>query len=97
LSKTYNRLIEFKPGTTDLEPGLATEWTASEDGKTWTIKLRDKVKFHDGTDFNAQAVKFNVERWWDPKSQFGYRNAGKSCRDSNLFGGYEVPNPCCKR
>jgi len=34
----YNRLIEFKAGTTELEPSL-TKWTASEDGKTWTIKL----------------------------------------------------------
>ena len=86
----YNRLIEFKPGTTALEPGLATKWTALEDGKTWTFKLRDKVKFHDGTDFNALAVKFNVERWWDPKSKFGYRDAGKSYEIwSNLFGGYK--------
>ena len=86
----YNRLIEFKPGTTELEPGLAIEWTASIDSKTWTFKLREGVKFHDGTDFNAMAVKFNVERWWDTKSKFGYRNAGKSYNIwSNLFGGYK--------
>jgi peptide/nickel transport system substrate-binding protein len=86
----YNRLIEFKPGTTDLVPSLATEWKASEDGKTWTFKLQNGVKFHDGTDFNAEAVKFNVERWWDSKNEFGYRNAGKIYQIwSDLFGGYK--------
>jgi peptide/nickel transport system substrate-binding protein len=86
----YNRLIEFKPGTTEIEPGLATEWTASEDGKTWTFKLRQGVKFHDGTDFNAEAVRFNIERWWDEKNEFGYRDAGKTFEIwTNLFGGFK--------
>ena len=84
----YNRLIETKPGTTDLEPALATEWKGSEDSKTWTFQLRLGVKFHDGTDFDAEAVKFNFERWWDDKNEFGYRNAGKSYAIWNaLFGG----------
>jgi len=86
----YNRLIEVKPGTTELEPGLATEWTVSEDGKSWTLQLRERVKFHDGTDFNAEAVKFNVERWWNPESEFGYRDAGKNYDIwADLFGGYK--------
>ncbi|HAJ61567.1 MAG TPA: ABC transporter substrate-binding protein, partial [Cyanobacteria bacterium UBA8543] len=86
----YNRLIDFKPGTTELVPSLATEWNVSQDGKTWTFKLRDGIKFHDGTEFNAQAVKFNIERWWDPKNQFGYRNAGKTYQIwQDLFGGYK--------
>ncbi|MGC1394545.1 MAG: ABC transporter substrate-binding protein, partial [Coleofasciculaceae cyanobacterium] len=83
----YNRLIDTKPGTTDLEASLATEWKVSQDGKTWTFKLRPGVKFHDGTDFDAEAVKFNFERWWDEKNEFGYRNAGKSYEIwRNLFG-----------
>lgn len=83
----YNRLIDPKPGTTDLEPSLATDWKVSQDGKTWTFKLRPGVKFHDGTDFDAEAVKFNFERWWDEKNEFGYRNAGKSYEIwGNLFG-----------
>ncbi|HEY9605764.1 MAG TPA: ABC transporter substrate-binding protein [Allocoleopsis sp.] len=86
----YNRLLETKPGTMELVPGLATEWKPSEDGKTWTFKLRTGVKFHDGTDFNAEAVKFNVERWWNPQFEFGYRNAGKTYEIwSNMFGGYK--------
>ena len=86
----YNRLLETKPGTTELAPGLATEWNVSEDNKTWTFKLREGVKFHDGTDFNAEAVKFNIERWWNPKSEFGYRDAGKNYEIwGDLFGGYK--------
>jgi peptide/nickel transport system substrate-binding protein len=86
----YNRLIEAKPGTTEIEPGLATEWTASEDSKTWTFKLRQGVKFHDGTDFNAEAVRFNIERWWDDKSEFSHRDAGKTFEIwTNLFGGFK--------
>src|SRR5262249_32630131 len=41
---------------------LVTDWTVSEDGLTITLKLRHGVVFHDGTPFNAAAVKFNVER-----------------------------------
>jgi peptide/nickel transport system substrate-binding protein len=86
----YNRLMEFKPGTTELVPALATEWTASDNGKVWTFKLRQGVKFHDGTDFNAEAVKFNVERWWDANHPNGYRNAGKRYEIwEQMFGGYK--------
>jgi peptide/nickel transport system substrate-binding protein len=86
----YNRLIEIKPGTTDLVPGLAAEWSVSTDGKTWTFKLRQGVKFHDGTDFNAEAVKFNIERWWDPNQPQGYRNEGKIYEIwQQMFGGYK--------
>lgn len=86
----YNRLVEFKPGTTELQPGLATAWSVSGDGKIWTFKLRSGVKFHDGSDFNAEAVKFNVERWWNPQHPHGYRNAGKPYEIwQQLFGGFK--------
>lgn len=86
----YDRLIDFEPGTTKLVPGLATEWSASEDGLTWTFKLRDGVQFHDGTPFNAEAVKVNFERWWDPNHPLGFRSAGKTFQIwSDLFGGYK--------
>jgi len=48
-------------------PALATEWSTSEDGRTWTFRLREGVKFHDGADFNAEAVKYNFERILDPE------------------------------
>jgi peptide/nickel transport system substrate-binding protein len=51
------------------QPKLALSWTHSEDYKTWTYKLRPGVKFHDGTPFNAQAVKENFDRQKDPANK----------------------------
>src|SRR6516225_11767945 len=48
-------------------PMLATSWMVSPDGKTITFKLRQDVKFQDGTPFNAEAVRYNFERMQDPK------------------------------
>jgi peptide/nickel transport system substrate-binding protein len=46
----------------DLVPSLATSWHVSEDGLKWTFELQKEVSFHDGTPFNAEAVKFSLER-----------------------------------
>ncbi|MBV9565232.1 MAG: ABC transporter substrate-binding protein, partial [Bradyrhizobium sp.] len=51
------------------QPKLALSWSHSEDFKTWTFKLRPGVKFHDGTPFNAQAVKENFDRQKDPANK----------------------------
>jgi peptide/nickel transport system substrate-binding protein len=56
-----------------LTPWLVKDVKVSADGKSWTMKLREGVKFHDGTPFNAQAVKFNLERIRDGK---GFAYAG---------------------
>jgi peptide/nickel transport system substrate-binding protein len=58
----YETLVEFKPGSTDVMPGLAESWTASADGLEYTFKLRKNVKFHDGTPFNADAVVYSLSR-----------------------------------
>ena len=50
-----------------LHPGLATSWTVAPDGRSITLKLREGVVFHDGTPFNAEAVKYTVESIVDPK------------------------------
>lgn len=50
-------------GTKGIQPQLATEWNIAEDGKTYTFKLRQGVKFSDGADFDADAVIFNLKRW----------------------------------
>lgn len=56
-------LYTFAPGTTNPVPALAEECVANENATEWTCKLRQGVKFHDGTDFNADAVIFNFNRW----------------------------------
>ena len=63
----FDTLVTYKPGTTELEGDLATAWTPSPDGKSWTFTLRQGVKFHDGTPFNAAAVCFNFDRWYNLK------------------------------
>lgn len=61
----FEGLVSTKPGTTELEPLLATKWAASEDGKSYTFTLREGVTFSDGTDFNAEAVCANFDRWYN--------------------------------
>jgi peptide/nickel transport system substrate-binding protein len=63
----FDTLVTYKPGTTDLVGDLATAWTPSDNATTWTFTLRQGVKFHDGTPFNAAAVCFNFDRWYNMK------------------------------
>lgn len=58
----YESLLRFKDASVEVEPSLAERWEISEDGLVYTFYLRKGVKFHDGTPFNAQAVKFNFDR-----------------------------------
>lgn len=53
-------------------PSLASSWDISPDGKTYVFKLRNGVTFHDGTPFNAEAVKFNIDRIRDPATKSYY-------------------------
>ena len=78
----YETLLNFGEQDTTINPGLATEWEPSEDGLTYTFKLREGVKFHDGTDFNADAVVKNFERWANGDAEkFPYY--------SSMFGGFK--------
>ena len=60
--RVVETLVAFADETTQIVPGLAESWTISKDGLTYTFKLRKGVSFHDGTPFNAPAVKFSIER-----------------------------------
>ena len=61
LTACFERLFYQELGTDKLLPGLAKSWDIAPDGKSMTLYLRDDVKFHDGTQFNAAAVKYNLE------------------------------------
>src|SRR4030095_4253721 len=60
-------LVTFPDESTQVVAGLAESWTISKDGLRYTFKLRRNVTFHDGTPFNAEAVKFSIERQIDPE------------------------------
>ncbi len=69
----------------DVIPALATEWTADATGTTWTFKLRDGVKFTDGTPFDADAVVFNLDRYTqlvEPAVQPGARARSSPSRSA---------------
>ncbi|HZJ06768.1 MAG TPA: ABC transporter substrate-binding protein [Nocardioidaceae bacterium] len=61
----YEGLVGTVPGTADPAPLLAKDWTVSEDGLTYDFTLETGVKFHDATDFNAEAVCANFDRWYN--------------------------------
>ncbi|NEQ52963.1 MAG: peptide ABC transporter substrate-binding protein, partial [Leptolyngbya sp. SIO3F4] len=61
-----DRLYTYSPGTTTLEPQLATAMpTISEDGLIYTIPLREGVKLHDGSDFTAEVMAFSIQRFME--------------------------------
>lgn len=62
LMNLYDGLVRYKEGTLEVEPALATSWEVSEDGKVYTFRLREGVRFHDGSLFDAEAVKFTFDR-----------------------------------
>ncbi len=78
----FETLINFGEQDTTLQPGLASKWEASKDGLTYTFDLQQGVKFHDGTDFNAEAVVKNFERWMSG-------DAEKYPYFASMFGGFK--------
>lgn len=79
----YNRLVEFEYGGTKIVPALATEWTISEDQRTYTFTLRPDVAFHTTKDFkptrplNADDVLFSFQRMHDPKHPYHKVSGGQ--------------------
>ena len=68
----YNRLVDIDDNFNVL-PELATEWKVSDDGLTWTFKLRQGVKFHSGKDFSSADVVYTFKRLLDEKTGSGAR------------------------
>ena len=80
----FDALLHFKDESTEVEPTLAEKWDISPDGKEYTFYLRKGVKFHDGTDFNADAVVFSYEREIDPNHP--YHDTGEFAYADFTFG-----------
>lgn len=70
----------------EVQPGLADSYKVSDDGMTWTITLKKGIKFQDGTDFNANAVVFNFDRWMDPENPY---HKGDFPYYPFLYGGFK--------
>jgi len=83
-------LLDFDKESFDVVPGLAHDWEVSDDGLNYTFYLEEGVTFHDGTDFNAEAVKTNFERWSDPEHEYAFEEDGYVySMYGTMFGGYK--------
>ena len=91
IRQIYETLVDLKPGTLELVPHLATKWKASNGGKTWTFTIREGVKFQDGTDFDAEAVCKNFNRWYNFTGSF--QNPSATYYWQTVFGGFKKTDP----
>jgi peptide/nickel transport system substrate-binding protein len=91
ITQIFETLVALKPGTTEPEPGLATSWEANDDGTVWTFKIREGVKFHDGTDLDAAAVCTNFDRWFNFPAAL--QNPSVSYYWQVAFGGFKNTDP----
>lgn len=85
----FDGLVQFKPGTTEVEPALAESFEVSPDGLTYTFKLRQGLTFHDGTPCNADAILFSLLRQHDP-SHPHHAAGGQSWKYWNAMGMSDV-------
>lgn len=90
----YNRLTEFRVGTTEVIPGLAESWSVSEDGTTVTFNLRRGVSFHSNAnftptrDFNADDVIFSFDRQGNADNPYNQVSGGTW----EYYGGMSMPD-----
>jgi peptide/nickel transport system substrate-binding protein len=89
VDQIFQGLVGLKPGTTQIVPLLATSYSPSKNGLTWTFTLRKGVKFSDGTPFNAAAVCFNFHRWFNFPGPL--QNSAVTYYWNTVFGGFAHP------
>jgi peptide/nickel transport system substrate-binding protein len=81
----FEGLVRLKPGTTIVQPDLATKWS-TKNAKDWNFTLRRGVKFHDGTPFNAAAVCYNYNRQYNFSGPF--QDASATYYWQTVFNGF---------
>jgi len=86
IDQLFEGLVTLEPGGTEVVPGLATDWEVSEDGLSYTFNLEEGVTFHDGEEFNAEAVCYNFDRWYNFKGSL--QNPAASYYWQTVFGGF---------
>ncbi len=91
ITQVFETLVALKPGTTEPEPGLAESCEPNADGKVWTFKIRQGVKFHDGTELDAAAVCTNFDRWYNFPGPL--QNPSVSYYWQVAFGGFAKTDP----
>jgi len=89
MNNIYDKLVDLDEKL-NIVPELATEWQVSPDGTVYTFKLRQGVKFHDGTEFNAEVVKFNFDRMLDPSLNSPRRNEISMVKEVRVVDPYTV-------
>ena len=86
IDQMFEGLVTLGEGTTEVVPNLAESWEADAAGTAWTFNLRDGVTFHDGEAFNAEAVCFNFDRWYNFTGPFQLESATYYWQ--TVFGGF---------
>jgi peptide/nickel transport system substrate-binding protein len=86
LRQVFDGLLTTEIGGVELAPALAEDYEVSDDGLEYTFNLRQGVTFHDDTDFNAEAVCFNFERWYNFEGLAASPSASAYWQD--VFGGF---------
>nr|MBA3622690.1 ABC transporter substrate-binding protein [Euzebyales bacterium] len=91
IDQMFEGLVTLEPGGTEVVPGLATDWEVSDNGQSYTFTLQEGVTFHDGEPFNAEAVCFNFDRWYNFEGSF--QNPAATYYWQTVFGGFAETDP----